>query len=342
MEDLKFYSDALFDLANKVNAYFTAIYIGEEPFSSYCRDKNKEKTLTEILSLLTRKMYTSEELIEGFGTEYAFAEGKDFAIFLLRIKDDIFVATIIDENPNFALLKYENEKLSKKLIDKIEDIKNLKGSKEQQEHMEKEEIPSEIEQLEESLKEKEEVSSSKEIPEEEIPDDIKNLEEALISDEESLKEKEEVPSSKEISEEEIPYDIENLEEVLSNNEESLKEQEKVSEKENSSKIKNLEEEISTEQKEIEEKVPSLEEILEEGEDLPVEEDILNELKQEFIKGIGPVGKILFNKHLKKSGKITRKNLKLFTDKLADEIPEEERKLKFLQEIKSIIKGGNKE
>ncbi|RMA96070.1 hypothetical protein [Hydrogenothermus marinus] len=307
MEDLKFYSDALFDLANKVNAYFTAIYIGEEPFLSYCRDKNKENTLTEILSLLIRKMYTSEELIEGFGTEYAFAEGKDFAIFLLRIKDDIFVATIIDENPNFALLKYENEKLSKKLIDKIEDIKNLKGSKEQQEHMEKEEIPSEIEQLEESLKEKEEV-----------------------------------PSSKEISEEEIPYDIENLEEVLSNNEESLKEQEKVSEKENSSKIKNLEEEISTEQKEIEEKVPSLEEILEEGEDIPVEEDILNELKQEFIKEIGPVGKILFNTHLKNLGKITKKNLKLFTDKLADEIPEEERKLKFLQEIKSIIKGGNKE
>ncbi len=272
------------NLSKKLNAYFTGIYLEEEPVSIYCINSEKEKSLKELIALLVRKtIMSANDLMDGFNTEFMFAEGKDYGIFIHVVGNNLSIVTVLDSKPNFSLIKFENEKVSKELSNKIEEIKSyLEG---------KEEKPSKVEQevIEEESKT------------EEISEDVSELEKVLSEETEEIEKIEEV-EGKEVEEEK--RDIEEVEEA-----------------------------------------PSLEEILEGEQPVinTVSEDILEKIKKEFIKEIGPVGKVIFNKIQKKEfqSNITSKNLKVFADRLAAEISELDRKADFLKNVEKIISEGGK-
>lgn len=277
-------------LSKNLDAFFVGIYIDEEPISTFCINKSKEETLKELVSLIVRKVSKStEDLIEGFNAEFMFAEGKDYGIFLYKVAENLFIATLIDTKPNFSLLKFEHEKVAKDLSGKVEEIKSF-------------------------LEEEKGKESAEEKPIKEVKEN----------------------KAEEIEIKEVSDEVEELEKVFS------QEESKVEESKEKGKVEeNIEETSPVETEEVSEEIPSLEEILI-GEEEELPKDVLKQIEKEFIKEIGPVGKVLFKKAVKSTGvsdKITKTNLKKLIDKLAEEISIPERKVKFLNDTKEIVEGG---
>ncbi len=318
MELLNKLQPILKDITFDTRAVFTGIFRGEEPISIYSTLGNKEKTISQLTGLLVRKaLISSEDVLESFKPEFLFAEGKDFGIFIYVAEDNIAIATVINEKPNFSLLKMTHENAVKKLIPYIEEIKEFIP--------EPEEAPlKEVKPEEEKPKETTEEIKEKVAEATEEPSEVSEIEEL----------------EKILSEEANEVELEKTEE-----ETVQQTQEKPVKEEKSEKIEEAEE-----KEEITEEVP-LEELLgvskeESKKDTSVEEvkeidKLIEEIKKKFIKEIGPVGKILFNKILKSINveeNPTMDKLKELIEQLAQEISVEKRRAEFIRDTKKIIGG----
>jgi hypothetical protein len=284
------------EIATETKSVFTALYKGEQPLRVFSTFKDKERVISELTGLLVRKaLISTSDIKENFNPEYLFSEGKDYGIFLYIVEGDIVVATIIDEKPNFSLLRLVHSNISKKLIPHLDEIKSL-------------EIEESTENLEPAL------------PVETKEEEIKTSDTAQS---ENVKQ----------SVEELPEEIQELEKVFS------EEVEKYEEKEIVEKEKQVEEK---EEQLIENEEIPLENLLSKPEDkIENINEILEELRREFIKEIGPIGKILFNKkvkELKVEENPVKPKLKDLINQLAEEISVEERKDKFLKDAMRIIGG----
>ena len=297
MELLSKLQTILKDITFDTRAIFTGIYREEEPVSVYSTIRDKEKIISELTGLLVRKaLISSSDLMENFKPEFLFAEGKEFGIFIYIVEGNIAIATLINEKPNFSLLKMTHENTAKKLSSYIEEIKEYNFKiKESSTSVEKN-------------KEKEEV-------------EVKEKVEENVSEVEEL---EKILSGEEAQETTSVESKENLQEPVK----AVEEKEQIEEEVEAQEEVPLEEILGVKEAEVSEEVENIDELIE-------------DIRKEFIKEIGPVGKIIFNKTLK-SLKIkenpTMNKLKEFIDLLAQEISVEKRRAEFIRDTKKIIGG----
>ncbi len=309
-------------------ASFSGIFIeGKEIISKtifffLCRN------LQEIMNLIINKAHQINEFIPDFGEEYVYAEGPDISIFIYFVRPDIAIGSIIEEKPKFALLKFEHSVLSNKLKEIQDEIdKYIKG----------------ISVVEET---KEEVIKEEEEPEyEEIQ--LESLEQAVPELKEQEKEEE-----KPVEEEKTEITVEDVKDRFAEELEMLEKTEELEEfeKEVSLEKEQPEEELITEEN------PPLEEILKPEEEQPqtIEEelekiseeqefydpDVLNKIREELLKEIGPVGKFLFKKKIKNldidESRITRNILVKLIDELSNDIIDEKRKKRFVDKVSAFL------
>ncbi len=309
-------------------ASFSGIFIEGKEIISKTIYPEKGRNLQEIMNLIINKAHQINEFIPDFGEEYVYAEGPDISIFIYFVRPDIAIGSIIEEKPKFALLKFEHSVLSNKLKEIQDEIdKYIKG----------------ISVVEET---KEEVIKEEEEPEyEEIQ--LESLEQAVPELKEQEKEEE-----KPVEEEKTEITVEDVKDRFAEELEMLEKTEELEEfeKEVSLEKEQPEEELITEEN------PPLEEILKPEEEQPqtIEEelekiseeqefydpDVLNKIREELLKEIGPVGKFLFKKKIKNldidESRITRNILVKLIDELSNDIIDEKRKKRFVDKVSAFL------
>jgi len=321
-------------------ASFSGIFIeGKEVIS---KTIHPDKNLQEIMNLIINKAHQINEFIPDFGEEYVYAEGPDISIFIYFVRPDIAIGSIIEEKPKFALLKFEHSVLSNKLKEIQDDIdryiKGVPPAEESKEELKEEPVQEEPEQQVEEQPEFEEIQ-------------LESLEQAVPE----LKETE-IEEEKPVEEEKSEITIEDVKDRFA---EELEMLERTKEIEEFEKETSFEEEKMQQPEEelIKEENPPLEEILKtETEEQPqtIEEeiekvseeqefydpDVLNKVREELLKEIGPVGKFLFKKKLKKlnidENRITRSVLIKLIDELSDDIIDENRKKRFIDRVSAFL------
>ncbi|WP_456465471.1 hypothetical protein [Persephonella sp.] len=330
-------------------ASFSGIFIEGKDVISKTIYPAKRKNLQEIMNLIINKAHQINEFIPEFGEEYVYAEGPDISIFIYFVRPDIAIGSIIEEKPKFALLKFEHSVLSNKLKEMQDDLdKYIEGIQIEEETKEEttEEVIQEIpeESQEELLREYPE-----EQPEyEEIQ--LESLEHVIPELKETKKEEEQSPPEEEKSEITV-------EDVKDRFVEELEMLEKTKELEEFEEKPSSEEKIQPEEELTLEENPPLEEILktpeeekphtidEEIEKVSEEQefydpDVLTKIREELLKEIGPVGKFLFKRKIKKldidENKITRNTLIKLIDELSDDIIDEKRKKRFIDRVSTFL------
>ncbi len=271
------------NLKENTEASFTGIFINTKPFlviSDY--EEAKKSNIEEKLSHLIEKSLEIEEVMEGFGKKYTYAEGEEIAIFIFYINEIITMGTIIEKKPRFALILLEHEIMSNKLKEKPDFLKELSM------------LDVENISIEELLKDSEETLETQE-----------------VEQEEKEEEKTEIYVEKDDTIEEVP----SLEDLI---QESIEEYKK----------------LHQEEKELEKKVK------EERSSDYVDPVVLEHIEKEFVKEIGPIAKLIFNRKVSELN-INPKQLKtedivLLIQELAKEIRLEEKKEKFLNETNDLL------
>lgn len=306
MELLSKLQTILKDITFDTRAIFTGVFLYEKPVATYSTLRDKEKVISELSGLLVRKvLVSSNDFIEDFKPEFSFAEGKGFGIFVYVVDDSIAIATIVNEKPNFSLLKMTHENAGKKLSQYIEEIKNYDFKTEDNQ------TPTTVEEVEDK---KEQEILAQELSQEKLEEEVSEIEEL----EKALSEEE--------AKEEVQEDT-NISESMGSVEDTAKVQEE----------KQVEEETEPQDN------VSLEEILgvkgEDSQQIVNIDELIEEIKKEFIKEIGPVGKIIFNKAINSIGikeKPTVDNINDLINRLSKEIPVEKRRAEFMEIAKKII------
>jgi len=332
METLKEIEKIIGNLFLTTNSSFTGLYYEEEVVFFKTINKEKEKILPELISLLVRKFIKSDDLIGS--PEYLFTEGKGYAIFLFNAGDNITLVTVIEGKPNFSLLRLEHDKASQLLKGLSKEIPSILEEKQKEEERKRQE------ELKKDTEEHTEIPSAKTQTKQQ-KDQIPEKQEEKRTEKQALKQKETTEK------EEIDEDIKELEEIFSStSEETIDKQEKESIDTNE-KVQEQEEvieEILEEKQQVEEReeTPSLEEILLSDEALSeeVNPEIVENIRLKFIEGIGPVGKILFKKVVEKVDinleKPYRHKVEELIEKLSEEITVESRKEDFLKYCRDLL------
>ena len=332
---------------------------------------DKKKNLSELIKLIIERGHQTNEIIEGFEEEYIYAEGKDISIFIIFVTPETSIASIVEGDARFALLKLVHVAAAKKIRhllttpeEEIETEENIEQPKVEEVEKSKE-IPEEAisktqPQIEEEPKTKEKSFEEfvKETPEvvpleEEIPE-ISHEEKSEITIED-VRDKfaEELEAIEENEKEELPEDIHELENVLSappEIEEEKDKEEKISEEE----IPSLEEILGVSElpQQIEQDEKK-EEIVEEEKETEIEPifhnieefeyydpSVLDKIKEVLVMEIGPVGNFLFKKRLKEIDinpeKITQKDLDNLIKKLLTDIIDTKRREDFIKKTSKFL------
>ncbi len=320
-------------------ASFSGIFIEGKDVISKTIYPEKGENLQEIMGLIINKAHQINEFIPDFGEEYVYAEGPEISIFIYFVRQDIAIGSIIEEKPKFALLKFEHSVLSNKIKEIQDEIdKYILGVP----------LTEKTEETQETVEETPEEYPEKQPEFEEIQ--LESLEHAVPQ----LREQEE---EKEPPKEEEKTDI-TVEDVKDRFAEELEMLEKTQELEEfEEKQQTQKEQIQYEPEQITEENPSLEEILKPAEDeqpQTIEEelekiseeqefydpDVLNKIRAELLKEIGPVGKFLFKKKLKDlnidEDRITRNVLVKLIDELSNDIIDEKRKKRFVDRVSAFL------
>ncbi|WP_293443395.1 hypothetical protein [Persephonella sp.] len=320
-------------------ASFSGIFIEGKDVISKTIYPEKGENLQEIMGLIINKAHQINEFIPDFGEEYVYAEGPEISIFIYFVRQDIAIGSIIEEKPKFALLKFEHSVLSNKIKEIQDEIdKYILGVP----------LTEKTEETQETVEETPEEYPEKQPEFEEIQ--LESLEHAVPQ----LREQEE---EKEPPKEEEKTDI-TVEDVKDRFAEELEMLEKTQELEEfEEKQQTQKEQIQYEPEQITEENPSLEEILKPAEDeqpQTIEEelekiseeqefydpDVLNKIREELLKEIGPVGKFLFKKKLKDlnidEDRITRNVLVKLIDELSNDIIDEKRKKRFVDRVSAFL------
>ena len=320
-------------------ASFSGIFIERKKVISKTIHPEKAENLQEIIGLIINKAHQINEFIPDFGEEYVYAEGPEISIFIYFVRQDIAIGSIIEEKPKFALLKFEHSVLSNKIKEIQDEIDKyilgtplIEKTEETQETVEEtpEEYPEEqpefeeiqLESLEHAVPQLKEQEEEEELPKEEEKTDItvEDVKDRFAEELEMLEKTQELDEFEEkqqIQEEQIQYEPEQITEENPPLEEILKPAE--------------EEQPQT----IEEE---LEKISEEQEFY--DPDVLNKIREELLKEIGPVGKFLFKKKLKTlnidEDRITRNVLVKLIDELSNDIIDEKRKKRFVDRVSAFL------
>ncbi|HHG75119.1 MAG TPA: hypothetical protein ENK22_08735 [Persephonella sp.] len=320
-------------------ASFSGIFIERKKVISKTIHPEKAENLQEIIGLIINKAHQINEFIPDFGEEYVYAEGPEISIFIYFVRQDIAIGSIIEEKPKFALLKFEHSVLSNKIKEIQDEIdKYILGTP----------LIEKTEETQETVEETPEEYPEEQPEFEEIQ--LESLEHAVPQ----LKEQEE---EEELPKEEEKTDI-TVEDVKDRFAEELEMLEKTQElDEFEEKQQTQEEQIQYEPEQITEENPPLEEILkpaEEEQPQTIEEelekiseeqefydpDVLNKIREELLKEIGPVGKFLFKKKLKTlnidEDRITRNVLVKLIDELSNDIIDEKRKKRFVDRVSAFL------
>ena len=320
-------------------ASFSGIFIEGKKVISKTIHPEKAENLQEIIGLIINKAHQINEFIPDFGEEYVYAEGPEISIFIYFVRQDIAIGSIIEEKPKFALLKFEHSVLSNKIKEIQDEIdKYILGTP----------LIEKTEETQETVEETPEEYPEEQPEFEEIQ--LESLEHAVPQ----LKEQEE---EEELPKEEEKTDI-TVEDVKDRFAEELEMLEKTQELEEfEEKQQTQEEQIQYEPEQITEENPPLEEILkpaEEEQPQTIEEelekiseeqefydpDVLNKIREELLKEIGPVGKFLFKKKLKTlnidEDRITRNVLVKLIDELSNDIIDEKRKKRFVDRVSAFL------
>ncbi|WP_036767668.1 hypothetical protein [Persephonella sp. KM09-Lau-8] len=240
----------------------------------------KKKNLSELIKLIIERGHQTNEIIENFGEEYIYAEGKDISIFVIFVTPEISIASIIEGDAKFALLKLVHVAAAKKIKEILatpEEATVQEVSEQPQEEFKKEyteeksteetsfvsEEKTEEKSFEELIGETPEIVSL----EEEIPELVQENKNEITIEDVRDKFAEELEALEESHKEELPEDLHELESILSTPSEI---EEKKSEEKKPEEFKK-EEEI------FEGEIPSLEEIL------GVPEAVEQQTKQENIE-----------------------------------------------------------
>ena len=317
-------------------ASFSGIFIEGKDVISKTIYPEKGKNLQEIMGLIINKAHQINEFIPDFGEEYVYAEGPDISIFIYFVRQDIAIGSIIEEKPKFALLKFEHSVVSNKIKEIQDEIdKYIKG------------VPLSEETKEEIIQETPEEYPEEQPEYEEIQ--LESLEQAVpeLKEQEKEEEKPEEEEKTEIT----------VEDVKDRFAEELEMLEKTEELEEFEKEASLEEEEQPEEELVTEENPPLEEILKPAEEEKIQTieeelekvseeqeyydpDVLNKIREELLKEIGPVGKFLFKKKIKSlnidENKITRNILVKLIDELSNDIIDEKRKKRFVDKVSAFL------
>lgn len=225
----------------------------------------KKKNLSELIKLIIERGHQTNEIIENFGEEYIYAEGKDISIFVIFVTPEISIASIIEGDAKFALLKLVHVAAAKKIKEILatpEEATVQEVSEQPQEEFKKEsteeksteetsfvsEEKTEEKSFEELIGETPEIVSL----EEEIPELVQENKNEITIEDVRDKFAEELEALEESHKEELPEDFHGLESILSTPSEI---EEEKSEEKKSEEVAKKEEEI------FEGEIPSLEEIL---------------------------------------------------------------------------------
>ncbi len=104
------------ELYENVEGDFSAIFLKSKPVISITNiEINKKKSIEDKLSHLIEKSQEIEEVYPDFHKKYLYAEGKDIAIFVYYVDEDITVGSIFLKKPKFAAVLLEHEIFSKKI-----------------------------------------------------------------------------------------------------------------------------------------------------------------------------------------------------------------------------------
>ena len=366
-EKLKQILDKLY---TETGASFSGIFRENESEIIKTVYPEKKKNLSELIKLIIERGHQTNEIIENFGEEYIYAEGKDISIFVIFVTPEISIASIVEGDARFALLKLVHVAAAKKIrqlltapeekmeteesieqpkVEEVEEIKEIPEEKPALETQSQPEEETEEKSFEKLVKETPEIVSL----EEEIPE-ISHEEKSEITIED-VRDKfaEELEAIEETEKEELPEDIHELESVLSTPseiEEEKGEEEKISEEE----IPSLEEILGVselpQQIEQEEKKEEIAEEEKEVETEPIFQNIeefeyydpsvLDKIKEVLVMEIGPVGNFLFKKRLKELNinpeKITQKDLDNLIKKLLTDIIDTNRRENFIKKTSKFL------
>ena len=240
----------------------------------------KKKNLSELIKLIIERGHQTNEIIENFGEEYIYAEGKDISIFVIFVTPEISIASIIEGDSKFALVKLVHIAAAKKIkeilvtpeettVQKVSDQPKEEFKKESTEEKSTEETPFVSEEKTEEKSFEELIGETPEIVslEEEIPELVQEDKNEITIEDVRDKFAEELEALEESPKEELPENLHELESILSTPSEI--EEEKSEEKKP--------EEFKKEEEIFEGEIPSLEEIL------GVPEAVEQQTKQENIE-----------------------------------------------------------
>lgn len=337
METLKEIEKIIGNLFLATNSSFTGLYYEEEVVFFKTINKEKEKILPELISLLVRKFIKSDDLIGS--PEYLFTEGKGYAIFLFNAGNNITLVTVIEGKPNFSLLRLGHNKASQLLKGLSKEIPSILEEKQKVEERKRQ---GELKKYTEGHTETPSAKTQTKQQEDQVPE----KQEEKRTEKQALKQKE---TTDEEEKEKINEDIKELEEIFSSTSEETIDKQKKESIDTNEKVKEPKEvieKILEEKQKVEEReetpFPSLEEILLSDEALSegVNPEIVENIRLKFIEGIGPVGKILFKKVVEKVDinleKPYRHKVEELIEKLSEEITVESRKEDFLKNCRDLL------
>ncbi len=324
-------------LYTETGASFSGIFRENEEEIVRTVYPEKEKYLSELIKLIIERGHQTNEIIEDFGEEYIYAEGKDISIFVIFVTPEISIASIIEGDIKFALLKLVHIAAAKKIrelyMGSDKEEKLPEGSEPQKitepsKPIASSETPSILEtssvlernNLEHTEETIEIVPLEKEIPE--LEDEKTEITVADVRD----KFIEDIEEIEKAQEEKQTEDIPELENVLSTPSEEKEEEKNTTKKEETIEedIPSLEEILGVDElqhqeeqkEENKEKVEETEEVADKEEEKeeeekemepilpPVEEyeyfdpSVLEKVREALVMEIGPIGNFLFKKRLK--------------------------------------------
>ncbi|MCX7760304.1 MAG: hypothetical protein N2Z81_03880 [Hydrogenothermaceae bacterium] len=305
--------EELLDLINKAyrdaNLYYIGIFIKNKEIVS--RTSSKSDKLSISFGRLIERSLELNEILPNFKEEFLFSEGKDYSLFVYYVEEELSIGMIHIGKPNFSMLKIVG-------LDLAKEIKKYKDQLKEIYLQEVQTITIKEETSEEATQVKQEVFKQDE-NRDFFKDEINELEKVLSFKEYELKEDITQPSLEDIlttqKEEELSYEPPPLEEILT---------------------------AKTEEEKLE--PPSLEQIISDrgsvSEDSLINtEEILEKIKNEFVREIGPFGMLLFKKKKEeyfKTRNVTKFEILKFIQLLAEEISVEKRRNEFIENAKSLL------
>lgn len=312
--------EQLLDKAKKdASLYYIGLFFKDKELLS--KTSSRSEHLSTKFGRLIERSLELNDIIPKFKEEFLFSEGKDYSLFVYYLNESLSIGMIHLGKPNFSLLKITAHDLYTKLSGFIPLLSELYNQK-YPEHVETSETGKDKDMF------KDDVFASK-YPEEFQPDSVAELEVVLKTEKNPSVEKSvqqdagipsvEEPKSLETSLQSI--DVPSLEEVLKGGSEEAVRSLDSSEKAPS---------------DVYEESPDIEEGLITDKDF---NKILEMVKLEFLKAIGPFGAFLFKKKKEEfftGNSATKFEILKFINLLSEEINTPQRKQEFIDNAKSYL------